>query len=492
MTAFFLFQYLLYVNLDVIILERDFCNIMKHFRKNTVIYIRAQRKTAWEDETMKTKKMKCMMAMALMLCLMVSLFSVGAYADANVSCTVNQNIGTIAVNKGLGNIQSCSYTGSIPEGLQLSYVGADVYLSGTPTTAGSYTAQINMETDNGPSSFTLNITVSEAEVAPFPIESEKPAANKPPVITKNPTGETVEAGGTAQFVARADNADSFVWRIVSADTTNTIPAKDAAYYFSGLEVSGADTERLTLSNIPKSMNGWAVECKFTNAAGSSFTTGAIIRVSGATGTTNDPKDTTSNNNNAAGTNELQAPKINTQPKGAELSAGQSHTMTVYASNASGIGQLTYQWYSSDSNNMNNIKAIDGANSTSYTAPEMAGTKYYCVGVWLSKDGQKSTTTYSPLVAVTYNTTADGSTGSTTGSTDPAGGLTLPGASASPAPTATASPTAAPMPTSGGDSYNRDTSSTLVFYIVVAVLALVAVGGILVYLALINRRRGGDE
>lgn len=446
---------------------------------------------------MKSKKMKCLLTTALMLCLMVSLFSFGAYADANVSCTVNQNIGTIAVNKGTSNIQSCSYTGSIPGGLQLSYVGTDVYLSGTPTAAGSYTAQINMETDNGPSSFTLNITVSEAEQAPFPIESEKPVSNKPPVITKNPTGETVEAGGTAQFVARADNADSFVWRIVSADTTNTIPARDASYYFSGLEVSGADTERLTLSNIPKSMNGWAVECKFTNAAGSSFTTGAIIRVSGATGTTNDPKDTTnSSTSNTGSTSELQAPKINTQPKGAELSAGQSHTMTVYASNASGIGQLTYQWYVSDSNNMNNIKAIDGANSTSYTAPETAGTKYYCVGVWLSKDGQKSTTTYSPLVAVTYNTTADGSTGSTTGnttgSTDPAGGLSLPGSSASPAPTATANPTAAPMPTSGGDSYNRDTSSTLVFYIVVAVLALVAVGGILVYLALINRRRGGDE
>ena len=470
---------------------------MKLLRKNKVIYTRAQRKTVWEDKTMKTKKMKCLLATAVMLCLMVSLFSFGAYADANVSCTVNQNIGTIAVNKGTSNIQSCSYTGSIPEGLQLSYVGADVYLSGTPTTTGSYTAQINMETDNGPSSFTLNITVSEAEPAPFPIESEKPVSNKPPVITKNPTGETVEAGGTAQFVARADNADSFVWRIVSADTTNTIPARDAAYYFTGLEVSGADTERLTLSNIPKSMNGWAVECKFTNAAGSSFTTGAIIRVSGATGTTNDPKDTNnSNNNNTGSGNELQAPKINTQPKGADLSAGQSHTMTVYASNASGIGQLTYQWYSSDSNNMNNIKAIDGANSTSYTAPETAGTKYYCVGVWLSKDGQKSTTTYSPLVAVTYNTTADGSTGGstggTTGSTDPAGGLSLPGASASPTPTATANPTAAPTPTSGGDSYNRDTSSSLVFYIVVAVLALVAVGGILVYLALINRRRGGDE
>lgn len=470
---------------------------MKLLKKNTVIYIRAQRKTALEDEMMKTKKLKCLLATAVMLCLMVTLFSFAAYADANVSCTVNQNVGSIAVNRGMSNIQSCSYTGSIPNGLQLSYVDADVYLSGTPTQTGTYTAQINMETENGSSSFTLNVTVSEAVAPTFaPIEGDKPASNNPPVITKNPTGETVEAGGTAQFVARADNADSFVWRIVSADTTNTIPARDAAYYFSGLEVSGADTERLTLSNIPKSLNGWAIECKFTNAAGSSFTTGAIIRVSGATGTTNDPKDTSnSNNNNTGSTNELQAPKINTQPKGAELSAGQSHTMTVYASNASGIGTLTYQWYSSDSNNMNNIKAIDGANTTSYTAPEVAGTKYYCVGVWLSKDGQKSTTTYSPLVAVTYGSAsgdaAGGTTGGTTGGTDTTGGL-LPLGTETPAPTATANPTAAPMPTSGGDSYNRDTSSTLVFYIVVAVLALVAVGGILVYLAVINRRRGGDE
>lgn len=470
---------------------------MKLFRKKPVIYIRARRKTALEDEMMKTKKLKSLLATAVMLCVMVTLFSFGAYADANVSCTVNQNISSVTVNKGQSSIQSCSYTGSIPEGLQLSYVDCDVYLSGTPTKTGNYTAQINMETVNGPASFTLNITVSEAAAPTFaPIEMEKPSSNKPPVITKNPTGETVEAGGTAQFVARADNADSFVWRIVSADTTNTIPAKDASYYFSGLEVSGADTERLTLSNIPKSLNGWAIECKFTNAAGSSYTTGAIVRVSGVTSTTNDPKDTTTSSGNTTGTTELQAPKINTQPKGAQLSAGQSHTLTVYASNASGIGTLTYQWYSADSNNMNNIKAIDGANSTSYTVPEVSGTKYYCVGIWLSKDGQKSTTTYSPLVEVTYSS-ASGDAGTTTGASNGAttnsgaDGLLLDTASPTPAlPSATS--TAAPMPTSGGDSYNRDTSSTLVFYIVVAVLALAAVGGILVYLAVINRRRGGDE
>lgn len=49
-TVFFLFQYLLYVNLDVIISKRKDCYIMKLLSKNKVIYTRAQRETALEDE----------------------------------------------------------------------------------------------------------------------------------------------------------------------------------------------------------------------------------------------------------------------------------------------------------------------------------------------------------------------------------------------------------------------------------------------------------
>lgn len=433
---------------------------------------------------MKNRKAKTLLSAAVVLCLVFSMFSFGAYADANVSCTLNQNVGNISINKSTSNITSCSYTGSIPTGLQLSYVGSEVYLSGTPTSTGNYTAQINMETENGPVSFNLNISVAEAV---SPIETQTPITNNPPTITKNPTGETVEVGGSAQFVARADNVESFTWRIVSADTTNTIPARDASYYFSGLEVSGADTERLSLSNIPKSLNGWAIECKFTNSAGSSYTTGAIVTVKGATGTTNDPKDTSNNNNND--TTQLQAPKINTQPKGAQLSSGQSHTLTVYASNSSGIGQLTYQWYSSDTDNKNDITPIDGANDKTYTPTAASGTKYYCVGVWLSKDGQKSATTYSDLVKVSFDGAADG-TGDTGGQTD--GGLSPLEPSPSPSPTATAAPSPSPTPEGGEDNFDRDGSSTLIFYIVVAVLALVAVGGILVYLAVINSRRGKGE
>ena len=69
------------------------------------------------------------------------------------------------------------------------------------------------------------------------------------------------------FIARAENAASFVWRIVSPDTTNTYPAKDAPDYFKGLKVSGTDSDRLVLENIPASMNGWKAECKFIAADG---------------------------------------------------------------------------------------------------------------------------------------------------------------------------------------------------------------------------------
>lgn len=440
---------------------------------------------------MMSKKMKGLFSAALVLCMMLTLFSLGAYAaNANVSCTLNQDVGSVVIYKGTSNIQSCSYNGSIPSGLQLSYIGADIYLAGTPTSTGTFSSDISMVTDAGNVSFTLTITVSEA-IAPAPTQTPV-QTNQKPVITKNPTGETVEVGGTAQFVARADGATSFVWRIVSADTTNTVTAAEAPSYF-GVTVSGQDTERLTLSNIPKSMNGWAIECKFTNAAGSSYTTGAILTVTGGTGSSGNSGG--SNNSGGSGSSnttntDLKAPTISSQPKGAQISSGEKTTLSVTAS-APATGTLTYQWYISDTTSMSDIKAIDGANSASYTPTQTEGTKYYCVGVWVSKDGQKSTTTYSPLVEVNYSGSAGG---------QQSGELVLDDANSTSSPGATATPTANPSPTvsptsspEDSGSYDRGNSSTLIFYIVVAGLALLAVGGILIYLIVVNSRKGkGDD
>lgn len=247
-------------------------------------------------------------------------------------------------------------------------------------------------------------------------------------ITKNPTGETVDAGGSALFVARADNASSFVWRIVSKDTTQTINAKDAAGYFRGLSVSGTDSDTLVLSNIPASMDGWSVECKFIGSDGKTFvcTNGAVIRVNGASSSTGSgsgnttspspsgyvpgasasPKPSASSAPNT-GDNSVDAPSISNQPVGAVLSEGETTTLSVTATPAAADSNVTikYQWYRNDTNSNANGTAIGGAQSESYKPDTISGTKYYYVGVWSTDGTHTSKVVYSSPVAVTYTAPA---------------------------------------------------------------------------------------
>lgn len=248
-------------------------------------------------------------------------------------------------------------------------------------------------------------------------------------ITKNPTGETVNVGGSATFIARADNAYSRVWRIVSKDTTKTVNAKNASSYFSGLTVSGADTDTLVLSNIPASMNEWSVECKFIAADGKTYlcTTGAIIRVNGATSsttataaTTTKPQATYNPTSTAAPTTSptastipntgdtssaasLAAPTISAQPVGAVLSEGETTTLSVVATPAANDGSSTlrYQWYRNDTNSNANGTKIAGAESATYVPDTISGSKYYYVGVWSSDGTTNSKVIYSSPVTVTY-------------------------------------------------------------------------------------------
>lgn len=250
-------------------------------------------------------------------------------------------------------------------------------------------------------------------------------------VTKNPTGETVNVGGSATFIARADNAASRVWRIVSKDTTKTVNAKDAAGYFSGLSVSGADSDTLVLSNIPATLNEWSVECKFIGADGrtSVFTTGAIIRVNGAgssstsstNGTTANPTTTakptttytpgasaspavtTRPNTGDTSSAAILTPSISSQPVGAVLSEGETTTLSVTASsNSQDAGvTLNYQWYRNDTNSNANGTAIPGAQSSTYVPDTISGSKYYYVGVWSSDGTTESKKVFSSPVTVTY-------------------------------------------------------------------------------------------
>jgi hypothetical protein len=72
----------------------------------------------------------------------------------------------------------------------------------------------------------------------------------------------VEAGGEAVFVAKAKYTQNYLWQLVSPD--GIIYDCDSAHLsFPGLKVTGADTERVTLSNIPIELDGYRVRCMFT-------------------------------------------------------------------------------------------------------------------------------------------------------------------------------------------------------------------------------------
>ena len=113
-------------------------------------------------------------------------------------------------------------------------------------------------------------------------------AGNVPVITKNPTAETVEAYGSCSFIARATGASEIDWYFTDGGT-DIVPASVAAKTFGGLKVSGYNDEKLQLSNIPPILDGYSVYAVFSNAEGETETTRAYLSVS----TEDDPTPTPS-------------------------------------------------------------------------------------------------------------------------------------------------------------------------------------------------------
>ena len=236
-------------------------------------------------------------------------------------------------------------------------------------------------------------------------------------ITKHPTGETVNVGGKATFIARADGAAAHQWRIVRNDGS-FYRVDEAPYYINGLQVYGADGDTLVLSNIPASMNGMSVICVFyADAARTQFkiTNSAQIIVNNPIptpsptpassyipGAATSPAVSTAPVANAT----ILTPTISVQPEGAVLEQGQNTSLAVVAvdDNPSGT-QLKYQWYKSDKNSNASGTAIAGAQSASYVPETTSGIKYYYVGVWATDGSKTSKVIYSSPVAVTYSAPA---------------------------------------------------------------------------------------
>lgn len=143
-----------------------------------------------------------------------------------------------------------------------------------------------------PQSFANVVTIISSPT-PAPVPTAAPVPTTPPTpaptpvptpeanlvrITKSPTSETVEEGGSAIFIAYADNSTGIVWITVSPDKQSSYQIGDAVRVFPGLNVSGQGTSTLSLSNIPYAMDGWRIQAYFNGNGGPLYTAGAYLTV----------------------------------------------------------------------------------------------------------------------------------------------------------------------------------------------------------------------
>ena len=80
--------------------------------------------------------------------------------------------------------------------------------------------------------------------------------------------------------------------------------------------------------------------------------------------------------------------------------GTGVTLFTNASVSDG-GTLRYQWYESKVEDINEIRAIDGAEGDRYQVPETPGVMWYCYAAWNVSGGLESRPVYSRLIRVEF-------------------------------------------------------------------------------------------
>lgn len=212
----------------------------------------------------------------MLLAILVSTMSLTAFAE---SVYFNGTVGeseTFWIHTDYDTtVDDCAIVNGDVPGMHLSLPNpASVCLEGTPTKAGTYTIYVSVTTSVGMElEYTVTVSIDEAKT---PTETPKPSDGTPK-ITKHPTGEKVIEGDSAVFIANADNVRQYAWEITIADAVldcTQLPT----YLGKNVKVSGANSEKLVLSNIPKELNGSYVRCRFIGAEESVYSEYAKITV----------------------------------------------------------------------------------------------------------------------------------------------------------------------------------------------------------------------
>ena len=114
---------------------------------------------------------------------------------------------------------------------------------------------------------------------PTPTQTPTPTPTPAqPVVTADPTDETVTEGGACLYIATADGADTLEWHFVSPDGTADVPYGEIGTRFPTLIVNGGADAYLNLSNIPLDFNGWRSYCHFIGKGGTANSGQAVTTV----------------------------------------------------------------------------------------------------------------------------------------------------------------------------------------------------------------------
>ena len=115
---------------------------------------------------------------------------------------------------------------------------------------------------------------------PTPAPTAPPSGNysgPAPMITKNPTSESLSIGGTTWFIAHAQNANRLIWQGVSPDGLVYTTAEVLALH-PGLRLETQANDTLAVKNVPASLNGWGFQARFEGTGGVAVSTPAYIYV----------------------------------------------------------------------------------------------------------------------------------------------------------------------------------------------------------------------
>jgi hypothetical protein len=235
------------------------------------------------------KTVKRIMTVLIMLVLLGSLLSFPASAaDVTKSFTVSELEDVwLTIDSPNGEYVDDYYmlSGSLPPGMTYGINSDALILHGTPTLAGTYKSSFSVTCYY--EEFIYDVTIKVTSAPPptsVVVTPESPTPTTPdpykdlPKITKSPTDETVDEGGSCSFIGNYENAIWAVWHFVSPDGKTDYAYDKAADEFKPVIIEGGDVSHLRLKNIPYSLNGWRVYCEYSNYAGAVRTNMATVWV----------------------------------------------------------------------------------------------------------------------------------------------------------------------------------------------------------------------